>query len=128
MSRERIYDLWPCPTEKMRADIFTKAFTDKSKWLTRIVEIGHWVPGKSSKEYLAVVTPKDQSALNKLANELQEASEAEKPAKGLLSLDSRLCRPRRTIIEFCCGEDSLLGRTEKFRGASGCKVVRITED
>ncbi len=28
---------------------------------------------------------------------------------------------------FCCGEDSLLGRTEKFRGAIGCKVVRITE-
>ena len=31
------------------------------------------------------------------------------------------------MIEFCCGEDSLLGQTEKFRSANGCKVVRVTE-
>jgi hypothetical protein len=112
----------------MKADIFTKAFTDRGKWLTRLIEIGHWTPGVSSLEHQAVVTPKDKSNLDKLAHELQEASAVDRPATGLLSLDDRLCKPKRTMIEFCCGKDSLLGRTEKFRSARGCKVVRITEE
>ena len=126
MCQERVYDLWPCPTEKMKADIFTKAFTDKNKWDTRIVEINHWIPNAPSLPYKAVVTPKESKAIEKLTQEL-ESGAAERPANANLSLDRKRCPPNRTIIEYCCGEESLIGQVSRFKEARGCEVVRITE-
>ena len=42
------FDVYDCPTHLQRADIFTKHFTDRDKWEGRLIEIGHWFPGKAS--------------------------------------------------------------------------------
>jgi len=40
--------------------------------------------------------------------------------------DPALSEPQRTMIEFCCGLDSLLGQPTK--NSMNCEVVRLTKD
>ena len=93
-----------------------------------MIEINHWIPNTPSLAFRAVVTPTQSKANDKILQDIEEADAAARPATANMSLAKRLRPPTRTIIEFCCGKESLIGQTAKFREASGCEVVRITEE
>jgi hypothetical protein len=115
-----------------KADVFTKPFTDANKWNTRLVEIGIWYPGTSSKEFEAVAKSKPNK--EKTANSSQANASAVPAIQDVSQKEDRLKHSnksminKRTIIEFCCGKDSKLGQTNRIRAARGCNVIRITEE
>ena len=70
-----------CPTEYMSADIFTKFFTVKDKWLHAMRLIGHcdpqelWGKGASAAPAPAFTTEEpDETLLSKLAGKLASVS------------------------------------------------------
>jgi hypothetical protein len=92
-----------CPTALQAADIFTKAFSNADKWKEVIGLINH---GKRNQIFT-------KCAIDKLVS-----------AAPSITDDRRQLYPKRTLVEFCCGPESLLGSyAEEF---PGCKVIRLT--
>ena len=91
----------------MSADIFTKGFVDKNKWIAARKLIGHYLP----QELGLGVT-------NKVIGT---------PGPSVATLLKAKGKPthQRIIIEFCCGPESKLGQATVW--SKGCKVIRVTE-
>ena len=82
-----------CHTDNMRADIFTKAFESDVKWERALKLIGHWCPNTPAN---LALTEKIDKRQKKLASSDIESAPAPRGNSG----------EHRTIIEFCCGEES----------------------
>jgi len=111
-----------CPTDYMCADVFTKHFTNKAKWDHAIELIGHVDPqrlwsrrGRSPAS--GGHSPERRGNEDKNAGGKKQAAPATDPA---------LAEPQRTMIEFCCDLDSLLGQPTKNN--MNCEVVRLTKN
>jgi len=96
-----------CETRRMAADIFTKPFANAQKWTHACSLIGLFRPGQF---WPKGCTPAKQMVA---ASEAAPATPADKAF------------PARRIVEFCCGDDSLIGRPNP--SSKGCEVVRLTE-
>jgi hypothetical protein len=90
-----------CKSEDMKADIFTKSFTDPVKWNQNLNIIYHVYP---------------QSNWNQACKQ-----RAGKPAAA-----AQVTNHERLLIEFCCGNNSRIG--QKWKESKGCRVERITEE
>ena len=95
-----------CPTREMSADIFTKAFIERLKWLHARKLIAHYLP-----EELGLGGTKVNGVINSLAQ--SQGGENRKSYN-------------RIIIEFCCGPKSKLGTPTTW--SKDCLVIRITEE
>ena len=96
-----------CPTSLMRADIFTKAFSCKVRWWHATLLIAHIDPAEIwPKRRVEAVTPKKSKPT---------ATSAPAPS---------VPEPTRFAMEFCCSQDSEIGRVTA--ASKGCEVVRIT--
>jgi len=100
------YNLTYCPTRSMSADIFTKGFTDKNKWIHARKLIGHYIPNE-----LSIGEGQPYSLRTPTVAALQ----------GGVSERSY----NRVIIEFGCSPDSKLGTKSPW--SKDCLVVRVTE-
>ena len=121
----------------MRADIFTKPFTDKGKWTHACEQIAHVTfdnrntltqrAASSVPRGATVAIPKTNKGSNAAA-----ASDASRAAANNITNNAMLkclhvpTYPKRTLIEFCCGPESRLGQTEHIQQAKGCTVIRVT--
>ena len=98
------FELSHCKTEHMAADIFTKAFVCPRKWTAALRLINHvrphpdqGKPGQGGKAVPAALPPSDVGAR------------------------------KRTLVEFCCSEQSMLGQLCEHEFPD-CKCIRITEN
>ena len=135
-----------CPTEYQAADIFTKYIIDKIVWNRNLMLIGHFRPGylKSLgatnacpviKLDLSLVESNDGSFHCAVAD-LPDASELNdkfiNAVRNTNVLPEHQCLISsngpvdRTLVEFCCGPNSRLGRS--YECSKGCRVIRITEE
>jgi hypothetical protein len=102
VGKNKTFNLNNCKTDDMKADIFTKSFTDPVKWNQNCLFICHIYPESSW-------------------------IKASKPCAGQPAAPAKPAQNQRLIIEFCCGPESRLGQVSKCKEARGCKVERITE-
>ena len=97
------------PTPKGEWYVFTKHFTNEVKWDHAIELIGHvdpqrlWSRGGRSPAS-GGHSPERRGSDDQNAGGKKQAAPATDPEP---------CEPRRTMIEFCCGHDSLLGQPTK---------------
>ena len=97
-------------TQDMAGDVFTKAFTDVNKWAHATKLINH----------IRLQGGKTTSETRKLA---KPAPKAKVP-----QVKAMACKEKtvlRNLIEYCCGDDSLLGQATEI--SEGCNTVRLTE-
>ena len=97
------------PTRSMFADVFTKAFTDRLKWILAKKLIGHFKPDE-----LEISEAKAQGSKQSISA-IQQGG-GSKP----------IYKHDRVIIEYCCSPDSRLGRKTKW--SKNCLTHRITEN
>jgi hypothetical protein len=102
-----------CDTKRMAADVFTKAFRNSQKWEHATSLVGLSRPG----QFGPADCPPEGAALaacpsGGVADDAAPATESEEKL------------PKRRIVEFCCGEDSLIGKENP--SSEGCEVVRLT--
>jgi len=102
VSRGQI-SLCHCRTSDMCADVFTKHFTNKVTWQNCVDNIAHVNPKRMWKS---------------------KSSRGEK--KALASNPSTTQKHNRTLVEFCCGPNSVLGQPSD--APEGCNVIRLTAD
>jgi hypothetical protein len=93
----------------MSADIFTKHFTDKTKWTLARRLIGHYSP---EEVYVGFGVSQTQTRRSCPA------------IAALLGHGVSQSKHTRIIIEFCCGPKSKLGI--KTCWSKGCLVIRVT--
>jgi hypothetical protein len=86
-------NLMDCDTRVLCADIFTKTFTLAPKWTHALLLINH----------------PDAKDPEKLWNGLQRRNEPKTAAPSTNVIGDI----NRTIVEFCCGDDSQLGQKPK---------------
>ena len=136
---ERLNDeafvLHDCESSKMRADIFTKPFTDKGKWAHACEQIAHVTfDTRNTLEQRAASSTSRGATVAKINNNkgsnAAAASNASNAATNNTSTHSTVPKcliaptyPKRTLIEFCCGPESRLGQTEHIKQATGCTVM-----
>jgi hypothetical protein len=106
-----------CSTDKMCADIFTKAFPNKDKWLHACRIIGHVVPDNFWHDYRPggvayCKEPGGNSANKSKGGQKKTAAPAARKEND------------RLLVELCCNPDSRLGCPSK--ASEGCEVVRVT--
>ena len=95
-----------CPTLQMSADIFTKHFTDRIKWIHARNLIAHYLP--------------EELGLGATSVEGRVVSHA------ICEKDGESRRPyNRSIIECCCSPDSKLGAKRPW--SKDCLVIRISQ-
>jgi len=97
-----------CPTRSMCADIFTKAFTERLKWILARKLIGHFKPDE-----LGLSEAKARGSRQSISAILQGGGSKPIP------------KYNRIIIEYCCGPESKLG--QKTKRSKDCLVFRATE-
>jgi len=105
-----IMEVRHCDTLLMSADIFTKAFNNQDKWDHACHNIGVIPDG-----VMVPMTPAMMAAHVKATGKVDLRS----LSRSLTDCD------KRTLIEFCCGPDSVLGKPSS--AAQGCEVIRLTE-
>ena len=119
-----------CDTKDQSADIFTKAFDSNDKWRhacdligfgghhpltsTRIPKEPKNTTGKAGAARPALIEPLHSRRCRCLGC---ASSRAERDNTKSTGID-------RVIIEFCCYEDSLMGRS--IPQSQGCHVIRVT--
>jgi hypothetical protein len=122
-------DLQYCPTEYMCADVFTKHFLNVAKWEYAITLIGHVNPEKlwsrGDKAQMGRKDDGESSWKEKAVNGPTKMSKKTN-TNTALTAEQRITDKSRTLIEFCCSPDSLLGSITKQ--SKGCNVVRLTQD
>ena len=111
-----------CDSNKMAADIFTKAFTSTEKWWDVCKLIGHVFPSGTS------------PARSRPADGPRDASMGRPSALGKGKLLATTTPPAaqsltapttRRLVELCGGNNSKLG--QPTNSSRGCEVVRLTE-
>ena len=117
--------MYHCPSEYMCADIFTKHFTSVPKWQQVLDNIAHvdilkvWGITNNTLQVPPGNPGDPKGAAGKPA---PLGNSQNKPAPVLPASHEN----PRTLIEFCCGHDSVLG--EQTQHSRGCRCVRITEE
>ena len=112
-----------CDSNKMAADIFTKAFTSAEKWWDVCKLIGQVFPSGS---------PPVRSRLGQGPREPSPGRPGAIEKGKLLATTTPSAAPtlqtpvNRRLVEFCCGKDSKLGQLTN--SSRGCEVVRLTQD
>jgi RNA:NAD 2'-phosphotransferase (TPT1/KptA family) len=95
-----------CPTRSMCADIFTKGFTERSKWIAARKLIAHYTAQELGFRVASAKVPITTIAVRKQGGDRN------------ITYD-------RIIIEYCCSPESKIG--EHTRWSNKCLVYRITE-
>ena len=125
----------PCPTDYMCADIFTKTFSNKQKWdqVTRL--IAHvdpqlfWLNDKNRRTPDLLppqkVDPIGQKPTGGDSSVGNKGTRNALPSQMNVEVERRENSPR-TIVEFCCGPDSLIGRATPY--SKGCRIIRLTQE
>ena len=109
------FKLMYCETNSMAADIFTKAFTNKEKWLDVCKPIGHV-------ETSTLWSPKGPAPSLKGGS---GATKKDAPKDvGEPSVAAAAPVFDRRLVEFCCGEDSKFGQPTPQ--SKGCECIRLT--
>jgi hypothetical protein len=88
----------------MCADIFTKHFTNLPKWQQVLANIAHVDVARTWKEAAGKPAPREDA----------KASAGKLASPASIPID-------RTIVEFCCSPNSMLG--EPSSSTKGCEVV-----
>ena len=100
-------------TDLMAADIFTKSFSNAAKWESLLPLIGHLTKGSFV----------DASGKRGETRSLGRGKET--PSKTAEAMSSSLYpSPDRRIVEYCCGEESEMGKPSPQ--SKGCEVIRLT--
>jgi hypothetical protein len=72
-----VFTAQKCPSGDMRADMFTKAFTEPPRWHRACKLIGHWFPGHDGSLVIGADTPEDEVVATPAAQRDPEGIEAE---------------------------------------------------
>jgi len=101
-------NLVQCHTDLMCADVFTKPFLIDCKWTHARMLIGCFVPGEVWSRGVSCFTPPPST-------------------KAMVTVPAPIVDRnwKYTVIEFCCDEDSTIGRY--CPSDKGCRVIRITK-
>ena len=99
----------------MAADIFTKAFTNKEKWLDVCKPIGHVEPSTLWGSKGSAPSLKGGSGLS--MKDIPKNVGKPGVAAAAQVFDRRL-------VEFCCGEDSKF--SQPTPQSEGCECIRLT--
>ena len=113
----------------MCADVFTKHFLNIAKWEYAITLIGHVDPAKlwSRGEKVQKGSKNEGESSWKEKSVSDSTTKIKKSdTKTALTAERSAMKGSRTLIEFCCSPDSLLGKTT--RHSKGCNIVRLTQD
>ena len=106
--RDKDYSLVITPTNAQAADILTKFCTNKDKWNGNMKLINHFEQGVIKKK------------LDTKTNVAVSTVDSSHAMYDVISTASNA----RTIIEVCCGKDSIIGNIAEKR--KDCNVVRVT--
>jgi hypothetical protein len=119
---KKLFMLHDCASADMRADIFTKFYTEKSAnvWNHNCGIIGHVYPESQWNELVAKAMPVKKPTTSEVKAE--EDGKKSGSRKAAAAYNDTI---NRAIIEFCCGEDSKMG--QMTRHSKGCEVVRLTK-
>jgi len=106
-----LYSIEYCDTKRQAADIFTKAFPNAQRWSHACCLIGLSRPGQFWPAHLPNLLGGDSARKG-------AAGKAAPAASGGAQF------PQRRIVEFCCGEDSRIGKRNE--SSHGCEVIGLT--
>ena len=125
-----------CDTVDQSADIFTKAFDNKEKWnhACDLIGFGGYHPLTVAR---IPKPPKSKASEANAAAVRQTVIEPRHSRRCSCSTCSDIRSTKsqrhenwkgidRVIIEYCCYQDSLMGRS--IPQSEGCKVIRVTQE
>jgi len=138
-----------CPTDKQAADIFTKAFTDKNKWMYACSQVGlltrkpcwkHMKHNTGQVDNVWIESFSKPPGIDRI-NATRPPPPGSGPEwrqehmeKDIDELNGNVATTRtpaepRLLIEFCCSKHSKMGNFQKLgRITDKCEIIRLTID